>query len=133
MGLYSALTGGMYLGAQKAIGHPAEFIISYPGLCNYTLNNAGTIDNCNNEYHLLKYLEKHNVLPQYKVFNKTPFEIKNIEDITLNSVADFTDESKEIDFSDIDIIVSVPVCSGLSQATIASDNTKQSKNCNMEM
>lgn len=129
-GCIQPLTGGMYLGAQKAIGYPAEFIISYPGLCD-KIEKDGEIYNCNNEYHLLKYLEKHNELPQYKVFNKTPFEIKNIEDITLNSVAEFTDESKEIDFYDIDIIVSVPVCSGLSQATIASDNTKQSKNCNM--
>ena len=24
------LTGGMYLGAEKVIGHPAEFILSYP-------------------------------------------------------------------------------------------------------
>ena len=26
------LTGGMYLGAEEAIGHPAEFILSYKGL-----------------------------------------------------------------------------------------------------
>ena len=25
------LTGGMYLGTEKVIGHPAEFILSYPG------------------------------------------------------------------------------------------------------
>lgn len=101
-GCIQPLTGGMYLGAQKAIGHPAEFIISYPGLCD-KIEKDDEIYNCNNEYHLLKYLKKHNKLPQYKVFNKTPFEIKNIEDITLNSVAGFTDESKEIDFYDIDI------------------------------
>ena len=26
------LTGGMYIGAEEAIGHPAEFILSYKGL-----------------------------------------------------------------------------------------------------
>jgi site-specific DNA-cytosine methylase len=130
-GCIQPLTGGMYLGAQKAIGHPAEFIISYPGLCSYTLNKTCQIDKCGNEYHLLKYLEKKNELPQYKVFNKTPFDTNiDINNVELLSVDEFS-TNDDISFNDIDIIVSVPVCSGLSQATIASDDTKQSKNCNM--
>ena len=36
------LTGGMYLGAEEAIGHPAEFILSYPHLA----------DENNNEFNL---------------------------------------------------------------------------------
>ena len=32
------LTGGMYLGAEEAIGHPAEFILSFKGLNDVKYN-----------------------------------------------------------------------------------------------
>ena len=31
-GIIQPLTGGMYIGARNAIGCPADFILSYPGL-----------------------------------------------------------------------------------------------------
>ena len=45
------LTGGMYLGTEKAIGHPAEFILSFPGLNAVDYNKDGSIKNAGNEYH----------------------------------------------------------------------------------
>ena len=32
------LTGGMYLGAEEAIGYPAEWILSYKGLNDIKIN-----------------------------------------------------------------------------------------------
>ena len=34
------LTGGMYLGAEEAIGHPAEFILSYKGLSDKQIQES---------------------------------------------------------------------------------------------
>ena len=50
------LTGGMYLGAEEAIGHPAEFIISYPGFDTPKYNKQGELVDAGNEYHLKTYL-----------------------------------------------------------------------------
>ena len=107
------LTGGMYLGAEEAIGHPAEFILSYPHLA----------DENNNEYNLLQYLKKHNRCPQYYTLDRGMFD------------ADF-DMSPNIspekpDYYGLDLVVAVPVCSGLSMSTKASSDTKQARNNNM--
>ena len=37
------LTGGMYIGAELAIGKPAEFILSYEGLDEVTYDKEGNI------------------------------------------------------------------------------------------
>ncbi|MBQ3414852.1 MAG: DNA cytosine methyltransferase [Clostridia bacterium] len=116
------LTGGMYLGAEKAIGHPAEFILTYPG-------NG---DPRGNEYNLMMYLDKVGRRPEYKILNRKPFqddedmnpEILNHERWTINP-------DKELDYSNIDVCVAVPVCSGLSNATIGSQESKNTRNCNM--
>jgi hypothetical protein len=43
----------MYLGAEKAIGHRAEFIISFPGIADVSKVNkeTGEVVACGNEDH----------------------------------------------------------------------------------
>ena len=128
------LTGGMYLGTEKAIGHPAEFILSFPGLNAVDYNKDGSIKNAGNEYHFLKYLQSVNRLPEYKLIDKqNMFEMGPVTGVKLLNDPDWSTD-KEIDFSDIDIVTAVPVCSGLSMATTkaTSDEHRDSRNCNME-
>ena len=128
-GCIQPLTGGMYIGARKAIGKPADWIISYPGLTDVKLTKDGNIGKVANEYHLLSWCKKNNELPPYKVFNKKPFEVMRTSDVELINVEGWS--TSDIDFTNTDIVVSVPVCSGLSQATIASDEAKEERNYNM--
>lgn len=127
-GVIQPLTGGMYIGARNAIGKQASFIISYPGLDSIKTNKDGELTSVGNEYNLLKWCELHNELPPYKVFNKQPFDGNFSTDVEL---LDTDWYSGDIDFSNTDIVVSVPVCSGLSAATIADEDSKMKKNCNM--
>ncbi len=133
-GCIQPLTGGMYLGTEKAIGHPAEWIISYPGLTDVKMTKDGKVGYVGNEYNLLQYLKLHNRLPDYYIFNKKPFEDIDINDVEITNSSEWNSNNENSIFdniNDIDIVVSVPVCSGLSQATIASDDTKHARNCNM--
>lgn len=126
------LTGGMYLGTEKAIGHPAEFILTYPGNGDAKLDADGNVVSCGNEYNLMTYLDKVGRRPEYKVFNRKMFqydddmhpEILNHERWTINP-------DKDLDYTDMDVCVAVPVCSGLSNATIGSAEGKNERNCNM--
>lgn len=126
---FQPLTGGMYLGAEKVIGHPAEFILSYKGLNNVKYDKSGeNIVDAGNEYNLLEYLKQHNRCPEYYQIDKGMFDsdLDNMSpDIYLN------DELKIPDYTDLDLVVAVPVCSGLSVVTSATDNTKNTRNCNM--
>ena len=128
-GCIQPLTGGMYIGAKQAIGHPASWILSYPGLTDTKTKLDGTLGQVGNEYNLLMWCKKHNELPPYKVFNKKPFEDCDINNVELLDVEGWS--TGDVDLSDTDIVVSVPVCSGLSQATIAKSETKVQRNCNM--
>lgn len=120
------LTGGMYLGFENAIGHPAEFIISYSGLNEHRPSKtAGKRGHCGNEYNLMQYLNKTGrAVPRYE-FSHGMFEMKNCKDVQ------FKDGSYPL-FDDIDILCAVPVCSGLSALTTTDDNQKDIKNCNMK-
>lgn len=124
------LTGGMYLGAEEAIGHPAECILSFKGLNDYKLHKlTGEPVSCGNEKYLTNYLKKHNRMPNYYIFkDKTMFGDDVIDDVNLMTE---DGENVSVDYSDIDLVVAVPVCSGLSTATIAPSDTKNQKNCNM--
>lgn len=126
---FQPLTGGMYLGAEKAIGHPAEFILSYKGLNNVKYDKSGeNIVDAGNEYNLLEYLKQHNRCPDYYQIDKGMFDsdLDNMSpDIYLNN------KLKIPDYTDLDLVVAVPVCSGLSVVTSATDNTKNTRNCNM--
>ena len=127
-GCIQPLTGGMYIGARNAIGHAAEWILSYKGLDEAKTRADGSLGAVGNEYSLLKWCEKRNELPVYKIFNRKTFDTDMSTDVDL---LDAGWNDGDVDFNDIDIVVSVPVCSGLSKATIANDDTKIQRNCNM--
>ena len=129
------LTGGMALGAEKAIGSAPDWVLSFPGFCSHTENQDGTVKSAMNEYHYLTYMKKHNKLPPYLTINRQPF-------------ADFTKEedpwhpeliknefstTDTIDLSNTDLVCALPVCSGLSNATTTkNDETRELRNCNMQ-
>ena len=131
-GAIQPLTGGMYLGTEKAVNCKAEFILTYPGFGDPVFDKEGNIVGGGNEYHLMTYLDKVGRRPEYKVLNRKPFqndddmnpEILNHERWTLNL-------NKDLDYSNMDLIVAVPVCSGLSTATIGTQEAKEARNCNM--
>lgn len=127
-GCIQPLTGGMYWGARNAVGCPASWIISYPGLTSVKYDKDHNMTAVGNEYGLLKWCKDHNELPPYKVFNKAPFQQT---DFNIELVDDPVWSTGNVDYSDTDLVVSVPVCSGLSQATIAPQDTKDERNCNM--
>ena len=121
------LTGGFYIGAEEAFGYPAEWILTYNGLDEIKRNKEGNITAVANEAYLLNYLKKVNrEVPYYKM-NRAMFDC-NVDDmnpeITLNG------EPAKPDY-DVDVVVAVPVCSGLSMVTSAKDDTKNERNCNM--
>lgn len=93
------LIGGMVFGAYKALNTWPEYIIS---------NGA------ENEIHLLNYFKEHNInVPYLSMYNDySKFNNKNDENIK---------------FKDIDIVVSIPICSGLSLI-----NTSKSRGANAE-
>lgn len=124
------LTGGMYLGAEAAIGHPAEFILSYEGLDSVKYKKDGTPSSYNNEYNLVEYLTKHDRMPKYYKIQRPMFDTEVYDKhpkITLEGVECIPD------YKDLDIVVAVPVCSGLSTASCGmKDESKLARNCNMQ-
>ena len=52
------LTGSFYIGARNAIGHDAEFILSYHGNNDYKCDDDGNIVTAGNEYSLTCWLKK---------------------------------------------------------------------------
>lgn len=122
------LTGGAYISCEEAIGHPAEFIISYPGFDAPKYDKTGKLVDAGNEYNLIKYLEKHNRMVPYYQFDRTPFQ----DDLDLNvKLLRNGVESAHPDYSNMDLVMAVPVCAGLSAATRASEETLDSRNSNM--
>lgn len=133
-GCVQPLIGGMYFGAEKAIGHPAEWIISFPGFCSHK-EKDGEVTSCKNEYHLLRYLKEHEKLPPYYVFNRHPFTDYKTEKDPFNPTFLKNDFNDSVEFKNdgVDVVVAVPVCSGLSNATYtATEETKMLRNCNMK-
>ena len=72
-GFIQPLTGGAYWGARLAIGCPAAWILSFPGLCAHREKEDGSIYSAANEYHLMKYLQKKGELPPYLTINREMF------------------------------------------------------------
>ena len=68
-GCIQPLTGGMYIGARNAIGHDAEWIISYKGLTDTKTNKEGVITSAGNEYSLLTWLNKHDINVPYFTYS----------------------------------------------------------------
>ena len=126
------LTGGMYIGAEEAIGHKAEFILSYPGLAEPNIDEeTNEVISAGNEYSLMKFLEKRNDLPDYRVFNRAMFQNDNDLNPEILTTR-WSQSDKPLDYSDMDLCIAVPVCSGLSRAsaTMAAE-TRDERNCNM--
>lgn len=122
------LTGGMYIGAENAIGHPAEWILTYKGLDEIKYDENGNPTIVANEAYLLNYLKKHNKVPKYYKMDRAMFD-SNISDLNPDI---YLDEKLETpDYEDLDIVVAVPVCSGLSMVTSGTQETKDARNCNM--
>jgi site-specific DNA-cytosine methylase len=123
------LTGGAYFACEHAVGHPAEFIISYPGFDAAKLNKRGELSDCGNEYHLIQYLKNHDRMVPYYQFDRKPFQVDDAIDARL------LQEGHEVhppEYSNIDLVFAVPVCSGLSSATLcASKDTIRARNSNM--
>lgn len=126
--LLQPLTGGAAIGTKNAVGHNAEFIISYPGFDSCSKNSDGDVVRASNEYHLLKYLEKKNESVPYYQFDRAPFQ----DGMDMNpKFIHNGNESAHPDYTDLDLVVAVPVCSGLSTATVGNAETKRTRNNNM--
>lgn len=126
-GCIQPLTGGMYLGAERAIGKPAEWIISYPGLRDYVFDKSGNVIDAANERTIVEYLSKHNRMPNYYEMNRTMTQ--NDEDY--NPIYTLDGEIATPDLNDMDLVVAVPVCAGLSMASTA--NAERKSECNAQM
>jgi site-specific DNA-cytosine methylase len=130
------LSGGAYFGTENVLGKPAEFIISFPGLEKIVYMKNGEISHLANERHVLEYLKKKKKLPPYFQFAKGMFEYEPTE---INDVefidTEYTDPSwdkNQVYKGDLDLVVSVPVCSGLSAANCQDHGKEDSvKNNNM--
>lgn len=126
------LTGGMYLGTENAVGHPAEFILSFKGLNDIKKNKQDEIAGCGNERHLTNYLKENNRMPAYYMFKD-----RQMFDGDDNMNQEIIDENGNLinlyerDF-DLDLVVAVPICSGLSTVSTFDQETKNVKNCNMK-
>ena len=135
-GCCQPLTGGMYLGTEEAIGHPAEWIISFPGLDIDIYNNKKQLVCMGNEKHMLEYLKKKNTLPPYWHFEKNIFDYNPEidEEITfVDSKYSIKCNKEKLLSKPVDIIVAVPVCAGLSGANTAEHGKQDSaKNNNMK-
>lgn len=126
------LTGGMYLGTEQAVGCPAEFILSYPGVGDPIYDKkTNELIGGGNEYHLMTYLDKVGRRPEYKIFNRQMFQNDDDMNPEIMNSRWTINEDKPLDYSDMDLVVAVPVCSGLSTATIGTDEAKMARNCNM--
>lgn len=127
-GAIQPLTGGMYIGAADAIGHDAEWILSYDGLNGVSKTKNGEII-ASNEYNLLKWLESRNrEVPYYQIKERKMFD-ENVNQTNISIC--LNDIEQTPDYNDIDLVVAVPVCSGLSVSTRADKGTKEARNCNM--
>ena len=134
-GFIEPLTGGMALGAEKAIGSAPDWVLSFPGFCSHTENEDGTVKSAMNEYHYLTYMKKHNKLPPYLTINRQPFADFTKEDDPWHPelIKNEFSTTDTIDLSNTDLVCALPVCSGLSNATTTKNNeTRELRNCNMQ-
>ena len=122
-GCIQPLTGGMYIGALKATGCNARWIINYPGHCSIKYKN-NEVTSVGNQANLLNWMKKNKCEVPIYTLDRTMFQ--GGHDMSPKYIDD-----KTPDFTDMDLVVAVPVCSGLSAITIASDDTKSTKNNNM--
>lgn len=137
-GCIQPLTGGMYLGAEKAIGHAADWIISYPGLTDYVYDKNNNVIDAVNERNIFEYLKKHDRLPNWYLMNRGYLnndEMLNDTELkpeyTLHPEEAGQNRAEQPDITNMDIVVAVPVCAGLSMASHAAADRKDQ--CNAQM
>ena len=139
-GFIQPLTGGLYIGARNAIGHDAEWIISFPGFRGKQVkkHKDGTeTEIVANESNLYAWLEKQQhdanyFVPPYYIFDRQAFDT-NLQDINNTKILDYVShEDTNVDYSNMDLVIALPVCSGLSRITTSKTTaeTRESKNCN---
>jgi len=129
------LTGGAYFAGEQSFGKQANWILSYPGLEKEIFGKDGSLRGIGNERHFLEYLKKKKKLPPYVQFNRGMFDDINgpvaITNDNEYSNANFNPEDTTL--KSVDLIVSVPVCSGLSAANTADHGKDDSmKNNNLK-
>jgi len=129
------LTGGAYFAGHYAFGQQPEWILSYPGLDKEVLSKDGKSIGMGNERHFLKYLQDKNMLAPYVQFNHGMFDFP--ENISITNNEEFGDPKFKPHTvtcgKEIDLICSVPVCSGLSAAnTQAHGKEDDMKNNNLK-
>lgn len=122
------LTGGMYIGAKNVIGDDAQFIISYPGTNDIMKDKEGNIKIAGNEYNLLEWMKKNDCTVPYWHFAHEMFEDLDINEVKIKP---FNSECVYDMPCDLDLVVAVPVCSGLSMITSGNADTKKCRNNNM--
>jgi|GEM_PF-2374399 len=130
------LTGGMYLGTEEVIRKQAKYILSYPGLEEIIYDKKDQITGMGNERHLLEYLKNKKRRPVYLQFQQGMFDIVDNPIIKENERYYYDMRPSCIHewiTTNIDLIVAVPVCAGLSGAN-TQDHGKQdsTKNNNMK-
>ena len=131
-GCVEPLTGGMYLGAEEAIGHKAEWVVSFKDFAGFTKDKNGNIVGAANEQDLIEYLKQKDRMPDWFLVDHDPF----VDDDNFNPPFikpegyDVCDKDAP-DYSDMDLVVAVPFCSGLSMSSTADDEHKAMRNCNM--
>ena len=110
-GCIQPLTGGMYIGALKAIGHQAEWILSYDGLDAITVKDDKIVG-AGNEYNLREWLFKSTKdgyeVPYYQITNRKMFDM-DIYSTDLKVRKGLEDDVPLPNFSDMDLVVAVPV------------------------
>lgn len=135
-GIIQPLTGGMYLGAERAIGHPAEWVISYPGLTDYVKDKNGNVIDAVNERNIFNYLKKQNRLPAWYYMNRGYLNNDEmLQDTEHRPVYTLHEEQvgqyPEQPNLTVDLVCAVPVCAGLSMASTA--NADRKDQCNAQM
>ena len=136
-GIIQPLTGGMYLGAEKAIGHPADWIISYPSLTDYVKDKNGNIVDALNERNIFNYHKDNNRLPAWYYMDRGYLNNDEMLQDTEHRPAYTLHEEQVGQYPEqpnlfgIDLVCAVPVCAGLSMASTA--NADRKDQCNAQM
>lgn len=127
------LTGGMYLGAEEAIGHKAEGIISFKDFAGFKYDKEGNVIDAANEQNLVEYLKQKNRLPDWYIINHDPFVADTNYDpgFIKPDGFDFVSDKTSPNYENTDLVVAVPFCSGLSTSSMADADHRAMRNCNM--
>lgn len=132
-GCVEPLTGGMLLGAEKAIGYKPEWVVSFKDFAGWQKDKEGNIIGAGNEQDIIEYLKKKNDMPDWFLIDHDPFvdDTNFTPDFIKPEGYDVSDKDAP-DYSDMDLVVAVPFCSGLSMSSTADAAHKAMRNCNMQ-